>query len=461
MPKHLCRSLCLLVLVSVPVWSADGQLDLSFGSGRGYVTTYFNPRSDWHVDKPWKVILQPDGKIAVAGAASDITDSNDFGVARYNPNGTLDLSFGQGGLVRQGFGLKSVEQASSMLLQPDGKLVVGGFWDATGVGFASDFALMRFRSNGSLDPTFGSGGKTRVDLGDTERVVSLARQSDGKIVAAGVSGRSPNYNFVIARFQTNGMLDATFGINGKVLTDFAGRVDYLEEIALLPNGSILAVGTSSGNLVSLDMIALARYTPAGQPDDTFGTKGKVLIGVGNGAINAKAVALLPNGRFLVGGAVQPVPHARTDFALLRFLSDGRLDTTFGDAGMVVTDFEHRWDEIESILPLKNGKIVAVGEVNQSNLFVANGAFGLARYTADGQLDQSFGLNGKVATRLADNPSYPTTAALQSDGKIIVSGWALSSDVAFGIARYQNTQRKNGEDYETVLEGIDLEEDHSH
>ena len=433
----------LLLLLSATVAVAkDGDLDLTFG-GTGQVLTAFDPTGPINSDLAFSVVVQPDRKIVVAGFASDVIDPSDFALSRYNPDGSLDSSFGSGGLARGGFGFFSFEQAFSLLRQPDGKLVVGG-WTGSGVPGGNDVGLLRFLPNGSLDPSFGSGGKVITNLGGDDWALALARQSDGKLLVGGRTGPLGNHNFVVVRYLANGAVDTTFGTAGKVVTDFNGREDSVLKLAVVPGGKILAVGTSQMAGTGLSKVALARYTAQGRLDPTFGTGGKVFLTLGR-SVGVSDVALLPAGKFLVvGGLDLPGSTAGLDFLMFRFLANGRLDTTFGTAGRITTSFGPRWDLAADVAVLPNGKILVAGEVEASNGGSADGAFGVARYNANGQLDPTFGVAGKVTTRFGTTSGARGLAmAIQPDGKPVVVGHVFDIDspelgVRFGVARYLNT-----------------------
>ena len=421
---------------------AAGGLDASFGGGTGLVTTVFHPASPINTDYAFDLVVQPDGRLVVAGWASDISDPADFALARYKPDGSLDPSFGGTGLVRAGFGAFSIEEGFALLREPNGKLVVGGWAASSPLDPGVDFVLMRFLSTGQPDPSFGTGGKVKTNLGADDWVLVLARQADGKLLAGGRSGPIGSHNFALVRFLPNGALDSTFGTAGKVTTDFAGRDDSIEALAILPDGRILAAGPSgTGPTGGPFKVALARYTKQGKPDPTFGTAGKTLLSFGQSSA-ATALALLPGGKFLVGGGIAAAGStgaANMDFAVLRFAANGKLDPTFGTAGRVTTDFARRFDAVDDLRVLPNGKIVVAGQIDESRPGAGDGAFGLARYTAAGRLDATFGAAGKVRTRFPGSLGSSVEAMeIQADGRIVVVGPVFPASalgVSFGVARY--------------------------
>jgi uncharacterized delta-60 repeat protein len=216
----------------------QGTFDSSFGLfGTGKSLADFGGH-----DFGQAVALQPDGKIVVAGYTNGAVSSTnyDMAVARLlNPQGTYDGSFG-GGSGRSRVDLGADDSGNALALQPDGKIVVAGYSDG-------NFAVARLQPNGLLDTTFGKGGKSLVDFGgDSDQGNAVALQPDGKIVVAGRTNAGGTYNFAVARLQPNGLLDTTFGNGGKSLVDLGGD-DIGNAVALQPNGKIVVAGDSDDN----------------------------------------------------------------------------------------------------------------------------------------------------------------------------------------------------------------------
>ncbi|HEX3532021.1 MAG TPA: hypothetical protein VH988_33600 [Thermoanaerobaculia bacterium] len=440
-------SMALLLICSAltgPLLAADGALDPSF-NGSGKLNTVFNPASPVNADLAFKVLVQTDQKIVVVGWVSDITDPADIGVVRYNPNGTVDTTFGNHGFTRVGFGFLSADEAFAAARQADGKILIGGFTGAFGGSPA--FALVRLRTDGTPDPAFGSGGMVQTDLGGDDWILALKVQSDGKILAAGMTGSPASHDFALVRYNPNGTLDNTFGTGGKVITDFTGRDDRPAAIAVQSDGKILVGGLSAPTAAptSSPQMALARYTPAGRLDTTFGTGGKLLLTLGVKS-GATAIAVLAGGKILVGGGIFQANGHGNDFLLVRLNPTGTLDKTFGTGGKTVTDFgggtAGNTDDIAAIAVLTNGKILAAGEVKATTTGSGNGQFGIARYTANGQLDTTFGSAGKVTTQFGSKGSRCTSVAVQANGRIVAAGHVFSTNPAqaasFGVARYLAT-----------------------
>src|SRR5947209_5776224 len=290
----LLSALLLVLSFAHSVDAGPGDLDATFGTG-GRVLTDFGGGAGARA-----LALQADGRIVVAGL-SRVGVGDDFALARYNPNGSLDSSFGSGGRVLTDFGLD--DEARAVVLQADGKIVVAG---GSGGAF---FALARYNADGTLDPSFGSEGRVCTNVGGRDGARALALQSDGKIVVAGFSD-VVGFGFALARYNPDGSLDPSFGSGGRVLT---GGVALARGLALQSDGKIVVAGFSDAG--GGQDFALARYNPDGTLDLTFGTGGKVTTDFG-GFDDAFALALPTDGKIVVAGS------DGSDFALARYETRG-------------------------------------------------------------------------------------------------------------------------------------------
>lgn len=381
----------------------------------GKVTTDFNSDSDYGYD----ILLQPDDKILVAGYALQPSGGSIFALARYTSDGNLDPTFGNDGRVTTDFG--GVGVGRGVVLMPDGKIVLAGY--ASLRGSFSDFALVRYTANGMIDPTFGIDGKILTDFGSDDYVSDLVLQSDSKIVVAGWtnSSVSSGSDFAIARYTRDGTLDSTFGREGKVTTSFGGP-DLINGITLQPDGKIIAVGKQ--NFI---FPILVRYTSNGILDSSFGNKGEITLN-----LEGISAIVQPDSKIIVAGT------AENDFALVRYNPNGTLDTSFGNKGRIITDFNGHFDVIQNLTLQADSKIVVAGWTNDnpSNSNLEN--FALARYNSDGTLDLGFGRNGKITTDLNGNSDRASGIALQPDGKVVVAGSTVTSNgkTDFALVRYQ-------------------------
>jgi uncharacterized delta-60 repeat protein len=416
---------------------ADGELDPSFGNG-GVVMTDFNNSTDLAN----AVALQSDGKLVAAGTTytgNDFSDE-DFAIARYNTDGTLDASFGNNGRVTTDFpNLAAV--ISAVVVQPDGKIVVaGGAYPL--FTFAGDFKVARYNPDGSLDNSFGIGGiVTTIFPGDGSYAFALALQSDGKIIAAGTDffdfnpGDMSDTDFALARYNPDGSLDATFGNGGTTTTDFLGHEDDVYSVLIQPDGKIVAVGSANSPIDYYDF-AVARYLANGTLDTTFGTGGKTRLDFGNNDLDiANDAALQSDGKIVAAGTTVFDFGVQEPFALARFNSNGTVDTSFGNGGLVLIDFGSFLQSANAVLVQPDGKIVTVGYPNTE---LDDSDFLLARCNPNGSLDPSFGVGGKVRTSLGDLNSAANGAVLQPDGKIVAVGFhptETERGVEFALVRY--------------------------
>ena len=393
-----------LALLTIQVASAQadgGALDPTFGTG-GLVSTPTPPSSLPLSAGLFAVALQADGKIVAGGSlVPRNSQRRAFTVVRYGVGGSLDPTFGSGGVVTTSFGAE-FEGVHGLAIQPDGKIVAAGEVDGA-------LALARYGPDGSLDSTFGTGPMpgTVVDnaIGGAKAV---ALQPDGKIVVS--AGRCCPAQAAVARFNANGSLDASFGTAGVVPT--SGGVELGEALALGPDGKIVVAGSKPKSSTPGDTSLLVlRLNPDGSPDSGFGSGEATTLNIGMWG-SAGALALQPDGKILVSGALDSQ-------VLVRFQPTGALDPTFGDHGIV-----RRTSVVpHAVLLQPDGKVVLVGDE-------------VRRYLPDGSVDSSFGVNGRVTTAIA---SY--AGALQADGKILAVGGAGTvrpgAKTAFALARYLN------------------------
>jgi uncharacterized delta-60 repeat protein len=398
-----------------------GSLDGTFNT-TGYVVTPITSGDDWGRS----VVIQPNGKIVVGGRSYDTQWK--FSMARYLINGALDPSFGTGGKVVTAMGMEG--GAYSIARQSNGKLVMAGYYNN---GSNYDFALARFDTTGALDLTFNSTGKVSTAIGSASDVAhAVAIQTDQKIVVVGYSNNGTNYDIALTRYNTNGALDATFGSGGKVVTPVGSYDDDVYGLVIQPNGKIVVAGYSFNGTTNQGV--LARYLPGGTLDNTFGTNGIVLLPNGGQWDNFFSLARQSDGKLVCGGYHSPATTNR-NFTILRFDTTGVLDPTFSGNGVVQTDFYGNDDEAYGVVVQPNGQIVAAG-------YAINGTaknFALTRYNANGTVDNTFGSSGIVTTPLGNPNAYGISLALQTDGKIVVAGRADgTTNVDFAVARYNGS-----------------------
>ena len=379
------------------------------------------------------VAIQADGKIvAVGGAGKPFR----FALARYMPNGSLDTTFGGDGKVTTKFA-ERYERAYGVAIQADGKIV------AVGQAEHADpkFALARYMPNGTLDTAFGADGKvtTNFTKGD-DGATGVAIQADGKIVVVGTAPRpccqAPS-RFALARYNRDGTLDSTFGGDGKVTTAFViGEANLANAtgVAIQADGMIVAVGTASC-VAFCSRVALARYKTDGTLDPAFGDSGKVMTNLTDGFDEGFAVAIQADGKIVAAGRAGFCCEYTGSFGLVRYDTDGTLDTTFNGNGEVITDFTDGNDTAFGLAIQADGKVVAAGLVGYAGPESSTG-FALARYNSDGTLDTAFGADGQVITDVTGELDGAHGVVIQANGKIVAAGMGGRwPDVRFALARY--------------------------
>jgi len=335
--------------------------------------------------------------------------------------GDLDLSFGSGGRVIADFNFSST--AHAVVLQPDGKMIVVGEGRTNS---PSDFLVARYNTDGSLDTSFGSGGLVLTDFFGSDHAIAVILQPDGKIVAAGASDASGigNSNFALARYNADGSLDSTFGIGGKVVSDIDTGNDRVRSLVLQTDGKMVVAGSHSPGNGGESV--LVRYNSNGSLDSTFGNAGKVF----NIGYSAYDLALQADGKIVTAG------WDSEDFALARYNPNGTFDTTFGTGGRVTTD-NGSVDLASEVIVQPDGKILAAGTgyYLDPELGLLPSGYVLVRLHPNGSLDTSFGSRGSAFMQT----NAPLEGlALQSDGKIITSGPGEYISEWFTLARFHSS-----------------------
>ncbi len=418
----LCN-VAILLFASGHASAKAGQLDTSFANG-GLLAVPTGKSAEN------AVAIQSDGKIIVAGlgvAGNAFADT----LVRVNTDGTLDTSFGSGGIVDLSPpGQEDITGIFGLAIQPDGKIV------AAAAGLIGVCAV-RVDSKGNLDTSFGSNGFTSnvsLEVG----AGNLALQADGKILMVAGFG-NPS---LMVRYTSTGQLDTGFGRGGVVNLDYGVPT----QIAVQPNGRILVTSGESGKLITTPFPAaqsgaITRYNSNGTVDKTFGA-----AGMAASVASASALVLQSDGKIVVAGAITSkvnAPQTPSDvgFGIVRYNTDGSLDSTFGKGGVAITDFGHSATDSGALaLAIEaSGDIVAAGAAGvSSNGSLTASSFGLSRYTNAGKLDTTFGKNGIVITSIRSGAvEWVNALAIQSDGKIVVVGVStLHIEFPLGyVARY--------------------------
>lgn len=370
-------------------------------------------------------------------------------VARFNPDGSPDTTFNKTGIEYLSFSKNrsAGSNATSVAIQPDGKIVVAGTSTVNGV---KDFAVARFDANGSLDTTFNKTGyvQTNVSGSGNNEANSLVLQPDGKIVVAGRTVSGSNYVSAIVRYTASGALDATWGKKGIDILSIGASGSWFNAVAL-ENGQVVAAGQAAA-ANSVSGFDLARFTATGALDPSFGANGIVMTPpAGDAGDSAHALAVQADGKLVVGGEVDNNVtdgngnvYVVSSFALGRYNTDGTLDTSFNGTGRVTLPPGNIQTNLFTAVLYQpaDGKIVAVGY--EESVDESIGGFAVARFNPDGSADTTFGSNGMTTTYFGDSSlgsPFTSGAALQSDGRIVVVGGARQSSGfegwSWGLARY--------------------------
>jgi uncharacterized delta-60 repeat protein len=403
----------VLALESRVLFSA-GDLNPSFGASSG-TPGWVRTNMGNTYDEATSVAVQPDGKIIAAGYGGR------FSAARYLPDGRLDTTFGNAGRVQ----LNGTGDVQGMGLRSDGKIILAGS-DFNSAAGRWDVSLARLNANGTLDGTFGSGGRVYADFGDIDDATGMALQADGKIV---VSFRDAA-DFRAARFNENGSVDTSFGTGGSIRTDFGSTDEFADAVLIQSDGRILLGGrTAAGHTETA--FALARYTQNGTPDVGFGTGGRVTVDVPGpfAGDEVHALAQQADGKIIAAGS-----GGQINFALARVRTDGTPDPAFGTAGVAQADVGQANNGIEGVVLQADGRIVAAGFSRNNNQH----DFAVARFDTGGRLDPSFSGDGMVISDFGTAQEAGNAVALAPDGDIIVAGDVGEPNVNndFAVVRYQ-------------------------
>ncbi len=410
----LLYALVLSLLISGcvgPSLLAEGpapNIDRTFGQDGTSITLIGNSNIG-------KVLSLPDGKILAVGSKARDARTGDLILARYNSDGSLDPTFGDQGLLttQVGDGIIGCWKVypCSAVLQADGKILVtaSAIQDQT----LGEFAFIRFNPDGSLDSTFGHGGRAMPYLDGNDRLYSIVQQRDGKIIAVGIPA-GDFWQTILARLNSDGSLDSTFGQAGHVVHRL--RFDSSPRgVAVLPDGKILVAGTWLDQYNRHDF-GLVRFTPDGTLDTSFGENGAVSTDVSGDSDDVTTLSIQPDGKIIVLGATccSKFPYS---IALARYSADGILDPSFGTAGLAIHRFEVYTKPYDIALQ-PDGKIIVTGEAMGTSY--PDSRFITVRYNSNGSLDTTFGNGGRAIARFGPY-AYAAAVTIQPDGRILSAG----------------------------------------
>lgn len=403
----------------------DGVLDASFNSG-GLVETVFSSGENLIFD----VKLQANNKIVAAGVDNFAVD-NDFAVARYLSDGSLDTSFGVDGKVALNLGSNN-DDARTLGIQSTGKIVVAGYTTPGGGDF--DFALVRFNSDGTLDTDFGVNGERIVDIaGSDDLIYDLAIDSSDRIVVVGRTQTGSNVDAVVARFSASGSLDTSFGDSGyRIINSSSSNInEYARSVEIDSSGNIWVGGYKTGS--SYLQPAIWKLNSAGDFAAGFSREGWTTA-TGDGDSRIQEIVIAQDGDIVAAG--DSINGSTVEFTVWKFDTfRDDLDSGFGTNGIVRQAVGSGNAFALAIASQRDGKLVVGGQAIGSS----NEDFALIRLAlADGALDSSFGTSGVTIAAVGDNEDLINSLVVQTDGWIVAGGYA-DNDVDkrnFAIARFR-------------------------
>lgn len=412
-----CFALTLSIVLAVSLYAADGDLDPSFGTNGKSTTDWGGP------DAGFAMITDDLGRILVAGQA-EYNGHQNFAVARYKTDGSMDTTlYGSGGVA---IDVTTPGHARAVAVQPsDHKIILlGGLQDA------HSFTFMRFDQDVTHIEWFGFNfGYAGGGVDSDDSASSIVLDASEKMIMAGTSdaGAGSNHKFAFVRFNPNFSMDSTFNGGGAVpgvkLVDFFGNENILHAMVLDAGGKILAVGDANNG--TNNDFALVRLNPDGSLDSTFGTGGQVTTDTSAGInSHANALALQADGKILVAGidgTGRPI--------VIRYNSDGTLDSSFGSGGIAIVNVA---GGLTGIAVQSNGNIAACGRLSNTD------DFGLIHLTADGSPDTSFGTAGILFTDFLGGVDVARAVLVQQDDRIVAAGSAENAPngvTDFAVARY--------------------------
>ena len=353
----------------------------------------------------------------------------------FSQSGVLDITFGNNGKVVTPIN-SSNSTIYSIALRDNGKIVAAGKSIFNGV---DHFTIIQYNSDGSIDTNFGTSGKEITPIGETSVINSIAIQQDGKIVAGGSSlvttATSQITYFTIARYKVNGTMDSSFGVNGIVQTQMSGQIAEIKKLLIKSNGNIIAGGRV--NLLTFeDIPAVVQYNTNGTIDNSFATNGKFENYIGTFQF-VSDMAFTKDEKIIVTGVAKTgnILPDDDDFALFRILPNGLFDNSFGNSGIVYTDFANSSDAPYSIRILQDSSIIVAGYSYSWNPSITK--FAAIKYDKNGTIINSFGNNGKITTDINGNTAIARSVAITSDNNFILSGNTFYSNEDFALVKLQS------------------------
>ena len=398
-------SLLSLLLCASAAGAAGGDLDPTFGTGGIVQDAALGGASD--------VLVLPDGRILVSGSTN--VDPSAFAIGRYNSDGSIDATFGTGGHAVTSIGAAG-DTISTIVRQPDGKIVAAGYTYTVSFDDPS-IAVARYDADGTLDATFGTGGVAIHNIGPESRAEGAALQADGKIVICGALQGSANGAFV-ARLNSDGSMDAGFGTGGFVLETGFGLASQYDAVLVQSDGKIVVAGTDT--FIPSNKFLIVRYDSTGARDAGFGTGGAVLTSPTPSGGWAFDIDFGPGNTLVATGAGSAIGGTGSSIGVVRYLSNGTPDPSFGGGDGIVTLVVPSRSTAYKGAVAPDGRVtvaayrIPVPNFPQGNDLVA------ARFTSTGTIDTTFSPTGWVAVDVGIN-DFGSAIALQADGRTVVGG----------------------------------------
>lgn len=391
-----------------------GDFDPTFGDG-GVVMTAID--SDFGMS--YDMALQPDGKIILAGKAR--VGSYKFAMTRYNADGTLDQTFGENGIVTTpSIGVQ--DHGKAIALQPDGRIILSGYIFDGNNYYA---VVARYFDDGDLDPTFGEAGVCHLPtLGNTETV---ALQDDGKIIVGGHA----NDNFGLARINTDGTIDTSYGADGYAITETT-QYSFVFDLAVQDDGKIVAVGMIGGT-TSYSDVFVARYSTDGVLDSSFGTDGLYIKDLGGLADFGTAVDIQADGKIIIGSHKEledPLEVPVYDATIIKLNSDGTHDNSFGSNGVATIKMVEEANYVSDVATQPDGKIAFTGSVVSSNGTRYHTY--VTRLNSNGSLDQTFAEQGIKHINPFETEDYLESVLVDENSNIFVAGYSTSPNGVYNF-----------------------------
>jgi len=387
-----------------PVGKHQGDLDGSFHAPDGYALY-----EGWNKDSYMGEAIQLDGKILVSTGISNGTDS-DVAVLRYNSDGTLDTTFGTGGVFTYDSG-NGNDCGRFLAVNVDGRITLTGY---THSDDDLDVLIMRLHANGTLDNTFGGDGVVLFDFnGRDDYGRAIAVQKDGGILVAARSSGAGTSLALILKLDAGGTVDTSFGTEGVAVYPGAKGNNGFRDMALQPDGKIVVTGYASTD-AGFEVLT-ARYTADGVLDPSFGTEGSVRFDGGHKNAGARGVVIQDDGKIVVSGSTSNGNDL--DVLVLRYAPVGALDPEFGSEGVVIYDSGTGNDNGRRLALQQAGQVVVVGNTHNGTDYDAL----VLRYDANGFADEDFGNIGVASYNLGEGNDWGEAVAIRQDQNIVVVG----------------------------------------